>query len=167
MRVQPGEGEDGQDDRGESGARRRRGAPARGAGRGECRGIRDVGGIRLLHIQGAIAAPPGAAGGEQAVRQEEQRSCPARDDDQPRCGGDHESESGDARDDQHGVGHRADDDDGQHVLAADPLTQHEHVLRTDGDDQREAEAETGKNGEHALRVGNHRRQHQRRFLSNH
>ena len=49
-------------------------------------------------------------------------------------------------DDQHGVRDRADRDDGEHVLAADALPEHEDVLRADGDDEREAEGEAGEQG---------------------
>ena len=72
----------------------------------------------------------------------------------PGMRGDQRADAGDARGDQHDVGHRAHRDDRQHVLAADALTQHERVLGADRDDQRERGEEADEQGRaHALTLG--------------
>ena len=48
-----------------------------------------------------------------------------------------------------GIRDRADQHDGEHVLAADALAEHEDVLGADGHDEREAESEAGEQGGHA------------------
>lgn len=50
------------------------------------------------------------------------------------------------RGDEHHIRERAQCDHGCHVLPADPLPQHEGVLRAYRDDQREAQAEAGERG---------------------
>jgi hypothetical protein len=59
-------------------------------------------------------------------------------------GVDERAETGDAGRDQQDVGHSADGDNGQDVLAPDALTQHEGVLRADRGDQRERGDEADK-----------------------
>jgi hypothetical protein len=110
---------------------------------------------------------PGATRGQDPVGQQEQSTGPSRDDDQPRRRGEDETEPGDARGAQGRVGEGADDHDGEYVLAADPLTQDEHVLRTDRDDEGEAESEAGEDGEHDSSLGRSTHEEKRRFLPNH
>ena len=67
------------------------------------------------------------------------------------------AEAGDTGGDEHDVRHRAHQHDGQHVAASQPLTQHEDVLGSDGDDEREAEGRAGQGceerGGHAPNLG--------------
>ena len=67
---------------------------------------------------------------------------------------DEDFNAGDTCGDQHYVGHRAERDYGQNVLAADALAQHEGVLRTDRCDQGERGDEAEDQGRaHAFTVG--------------
>ena len=89
-----------------------------------------------------------AAGREAGVREQERRAAPPDHGQRHRLARHDRAESGDPGDDQHGVRDGAGDDDGPDVLAAQSLAQHERVLGSDGDDEREAESESGEQGEH-------------------
>ena len=62
------------------------------------------------------------------------------------CARDDRAHSGDTREDQRSVRECTEGDDRADVLPAQPLTQDERVLRSDRDDQREPQAETGECG---------------------
>jgi hypothetical protein len=85
-------------------------------------------------------------GGEPGVRDQKGRTDPAHDGHRRGLGGDHRTESGDARNDQYQIGHRAGQDDRQHMLAAQSLAQDEGVLRADGDDEHDGGGKTGQGG---------------------
>ena len=63
----------------------------------------------------------------------DQKSCPAEPGEGDRFGvrGDYHAEARDPGGDQHHIGDRAQRHDGQHVLTADALPQHERVLGAD------------------------------------
>ena len=100
-----------------------------------------------------MSAANRAAGGDQAVAEEERGPEPA-DHDQ-HAGGplDDRADSGDPGEDQGEVGQRTHADDEQHVVPAQALAQDERVLGADRHDQRQAGDETGEDGEHVPTVG--------------
>jgi len=104
-----------------------------------------------------LRSPDRAYRSEDAVRDEEGGTDPADDLHQPRQRGEERTPTRDADDDEHGIRQGADQHDGEHVLAAQPLAQHEGVLCADRDDERQPEAEAAEGGEdrgcHAATVG--------------
>ena len=122
MRVQPGQRERGGERRA-AGRPRRAGAACSAPGRQARRAASDGVGEQ----EGGAGDPHGVDDRGRAAQQ--------------RAGAGH------AERDQDRVGDGADRDDERDVLAAQPLPQHERVLRADRDDQREAEAEAGEGGE--------------------
>ena len=93
-------------------------------------------------LSSASGRAEGTARGEQGVDREDPGPRPPHGVDQPRHRVQHRAEPRDADRDEERVGYGADERDGERVLAADALAQHEQVLGADRDDQRETEGET-------------------------
>src|SRR5690606_35756728 len=70
---------------------------------------------------------------------------------------DQRAQPADACRDEHEVADHADACDESDVLATQTLAQDEDVLRSDGDDERQAEGKTGKRGKHGCTVWTRRR----------
>ena len=96
-----------------------------------------------------FVAPPGGMGRAQAVDAQKDHPAPAQD---GQKGGHLFGGKADPRHpgaDQDRVGDRAEKDDRQHMFPPEPLPQHEDILRADGGDQAEGQAEAGKkDGQH-------------------
>jgi hypothetical protein len=108
--------------------------------------------------------PQGPPRGEDRIADEERGARPPRDLHQLRRPGDQQSETARAGADQHDVREGADHDHGEHVLAAQALAQHEHVLRADGDDEREAREQAVEGSRHPSTLRAADLKHQRGLL---
>ncbi|KQU39180.1 hypothetical protein ASG69_11910 [Rhodococcus sp. Leaf225] len=86
--------------------------------------------------------------GHESVHGEEDGAGDRDDGDSRRVGLDDHADARDSREDEDRVGQSAHQDDGQHVLSCDALTENEGVLCADRDDEGEADTEADEQGGH-------------------
>jgi hypothetical protein len=104
-------------------------------------------------VQRRVPTAQRATCSEDPVAEQERGSQPTRGCDEPRHRLQQDSEPCHSGCDEERIGERADDDDHEHVLTSDALPQDEDVLRADGDDEGQAEAEACEERDHASTLG--------------